>query len=356
LLDSVEVDPAARIATAGGGVTAGRYGAAAAEYGLATGFGDTSTVGVAGLTLGGGIGFLSRRFGLAADQLIGAQLVTADGRIIDVDEGHESDLFWALRGGGPGVGVVTALRYRLREVSTVTGGVLLFEPDADLLATLVEVTADAPDELSAMINVMSAPPAPFVPERLRGRPVVAVIAAHSGSPAAAQEVLDSLRALAPVVADTMNVVPYGSLLGVHEEQRGLVPVARSGFVDAFTVERAERAISALEGLQTPAAVINIRPMGGAISRVAADATAFAHRDRRAMVIVTAAYRDQGGATAHEADVASLAADLTDGDAGYLNFLSDMPDLERRAYPTATLARLHAIRRSADPAGLFAVAG
>ena len=351
LFDSVDVDVASRVATAGAGVTAGRYTAVAAEHGLATGFGDTATVGVAGLTLGGGIGFLSRRFGLAVDQLVGAELVTADGRILDVDEGHESEVFWALRGGGAGVGVVTALRYRLHEVSTVTGGVLLFEPDAELLARLVDVTADAPDELSAMVNVMSAPPAPFVPGHLHGRPIIAVIAAHSGSPAAAKEVFDSIRALAPVVADTVNVIPYGGLLATHEEQRGLVPVARSGFADSFGAERAARAISALEGL-SPAAVINIRPMGGAIARVEADATAFAHRDRRAMVIITAAYRDLDAAHAHEASVASLAADLCDGEAGYLNFFSEVPDLDRRAFPAATLVRLQKIRRAVDPTGLF----
>lgn len=352
LLNDVDVDSIARTATAGGGVTAGRYTAIAAEHGLATGFGDTGTVGVAGLTLGGGIGFLSRRFGLSVDQLVGAELVTADGRILEVDAGREPDLFWALRGGGAGLGVVTALRFRLFDVSMVTGGVLLFEPDAELLSALVTLTASAPDELSAMVNVMLAPPAPFVPEGLRGRPVVAVIGAHTGSPAEAAEIFDAIRRLAPVVADTVGVVPYGSLLAEHDQFRGLVPVTRSGFVDSFTVERAARALASFDALEASAAVINIRPMGGAIARVAPDETAFSHRDRMAMVIVSAIYDDQSAAEAHADDVPALAAELSDGDASYVNFVSAAPDVESRAYPAATLERLRAIRRSVDPAGQF----
>jgi FAD/FMN-containing dehydrogenase len=350
LLNGVDVDPVARTATAGGGVTAGRYTAVAAEHGLATGFGDTATVGVAGLTLGGGIGFLSRRFGLSVDQLIGAELVTADGRVREVDAEHEPDLFWALRGGGAGLGVVTALRFRLFDVSTVTGGVLLFEPDATLLSALVTLGASAPDELSAMVNVMAAPPAPFVPEALRGRPVVAVIAAHSGSPTEAAEAFDAFRRLAPVVADTVAVVPYGSLLAEHDQFRGLVPVTRSGFADSFTVERAARALASFDALDAPAAVINIRPMGGAIARVAPQETAFAHRDRMAMVIVSAVYDDQAAADAHADDVPALVAALSDGDAAYLNFVSAPADVD--AHPAGTLARLRAVRRSVDPAGLF----
>jgi FAD/FMN-containing dehydrogenase len=356
LLDDVDVDPIARIATAGGGVTAGRYTAATADHGLATGLGDTATVGVAGLTLGGGIGYLSRRFGLSVDQLLGAQLVTPDGRIVEVDASRETDLFWAIRGGGAGLGVVTALRFRLHEVGMVTGGVMLFEPDAVLLAELVTRLAAAPDELSAMVNVMLAPPAPFVPERLHGRPVVALLAAHSGAPADAIQTFDAIRGLAPVVADTVGVVPYASLLADHEQQRGLIPVTRSAFADSFTVDHATRAISALEGLQTPAGVINVRPMGGAIGRVAPGETAFAHRDRWAMVIVSAGYRDQDSADAHEADISALTADLSHGDAGYVNFFSGSPDLEARAYPPTTLDRLRAIRGSVDPAGLFASNG
>ncbi len=355
LLDTVDIDPVAHIATAEGGVTAGRYSAIAAEHGLATGFGDTASVGVAGLTLGGGIGYLSRRLGLAVDQLVGAQLVTVDGRILDVDEQHEPDLFWALRGGSAGLGVVTELRFRLAEVETVTGGILMFESDPQLVASLVSYLADAPDELSTMVNVMNAPPAPFVPEHLQGQQVVALFAAHSGTASDAAEAFNTIRALAPVLVDTVNVVPYTSMLAEMQLPPGVVPVpvSRSGFVDELTADRVASAISALGQLQTPIAVINIRPLGGAIARVDRDATAFAHRDRTALVWVTAVYFDADAAAAHEAEVAELAAALTDGDAGYINFFSAVPDVDTRAYPEETLARLRAIRSAVDPTGVFA---
>jgi FAD/FMN-containing dehydrogenase len=355
LLDTVDIDPDAQVATVGGGVTAGNYTSIAAEHGLATGFGDTASVGVGGLTLGGGIGFLSRRLGLAIDQLVGAELVTADGRILDVNESSEPDLFWALRGGSAGLGVVTAFRFRLAEISNVTGGILVFESDAELVAALVAYVADAPDELSAMINVMNAPPAPFVPEHLHGRPAVLLFAAHSGSQDDAAAVFDEIRALGRVVADTVNLVPYSSMLSNVALPPGVVPVpvSRSGFADALTAERVAAGITALADLQNPIALINIRPMRGAIARVAPDATAFAHRDRTAMVWVTAIYMDQDAAAAHEAEVAELTAALTDGDSGYVNFFSDVPDVEARAYPEATLARLRAIRSAVDPMGVFA---
>jgi FAD/FMN-containing dehydrogenase len=350
-LNSVEIDPHSRVAAAGGGTTAGRYGEAVAAHGFVTGFGDTASVGIGGLTLGGGIGFLSRRVGLAADQLVGVELATADGNLRSVDAESDHDLLWALRGGGPGLGVVTQLRYRLTEIREVHGGVLLFEPDAHLLGALVDAIADGPDELSAMVNVLAAPPAPFVPERLRGRPVLAVIGAHSGSPRDAAVAWDVLRALGPVVADTVAAVPYGSLL--RDEQTGdASAVTGAGFADRMDAARAERAIAALDDLRAPVAVVNIRPMGGAIARVPVGATAFAHRDRRAMVVVSTIFPDPAAAETARPIVDTLVTDLSDGDAGYVNFLGDVPDLERRAFPPATLERLQRIRATVDPTGMF----
>lgn len=352
LLDRVDIDASARTASAGGGVTAGRYTEIAAQHGLATGFGDTGSVGIAGLTLGGGIGFLSRRAGLAADQLTGAELVTADGRILQVDADTEPDLFWALRGGGPGLGVVTTLRYRLSVVRTVVGGVLLFEADAGALARIVAHLASADDDLSTMVNVMLAPPAPFVPERLRGRPVIGVFAAHAGTAERAAADYEELRALGSVVADTIRDLPYPAMLADHEEQRGMIPVARSGFADSFDTDRAAQAIDALASFDAPASVVNLRPMGGAIARVAPDATAFAHRDRAVMVIVTAGYREQTAADSHQETVDDVTRRLTDGETGYLNFFSEVPDVDRRAFPPATLERLRIIRSAHDPEGMF----
>ena len=350
-LDAVEIDPATSTGRAGGGTTAGRYTALAAEHGLATGFGDTTGVGVAGLTLGGGMGLLSRRFGLTIDDLLSAQVVTADGRVLDVDDDHEHDLFWALRGGGPGFGVVTELRYRLHPVTTVTHGMLLFEPDAELLASLVAYLADAPDELASMVNVMAAPPMPILPAERHGRPVILVLLVHSGDPGEAQRLVADVRAMASPLAERVVEMPYPGVLGEFAFH-GMGVVTGTGFADEFGAERAAHAVDAVTS--GGRAIVNLRPMGGAVARVEADATAFAHRQRRVMVTVVSLAPDGATAGLAASAVDELTASLTDGVAGYVNFLRSRPDTAERAYPPATRERLAAVKAAYDPGNLFRV--
>ena len=171
-LTALEIDPGERVVRAGGGLTSGEVTTAAASHGLAVGFGDTPTVGIGGLTLGGGAGYLVRKHGLTIDQLLGAEVVTADGRVLEVDETREPDLFWAIRGGGGNFGVVTRFDYRLHSVDTVTGGMLAIPATPETLAGLVEVADAAPEELSLIANVLgAAPPLPFVPAELVGKPL-----------------------------------------------------------------------------------------------------------------------------------------------------------------------------------------
>ena len=348
-LDAVAIDPATRTGRAGGGATAGRYTSLAAEHGLATGFGDTGSVGIAGLTLGGGIGLLSRRFGLTVDDLVGADVVTADGRALAVDDDHEPDLFWALRGGGGGVGVVTEMRFRLHAVTTVTHGMFFFEPDAGLLASLVAFLTDAPDGLASMVNVMVAPPVPFLPAELHGRPVIMALAVHSGDPDEGRRLVGMLRDLAPALVDRVTEAPYPSVLGEFGFH-GMGLVSGAGFADDFGPERAARAVDAVTS--GGRAVVNLRPMGGAIARVAADTTAFAHRDRRLMVVVSSLAPDRATAETAVGAVDELTGALTDGSAGYVNFLRAVPDAAERAYPPATLRRLAAAKAAYDPGNLF----
>lgn len=348
-LDGVTIDPDSRVGRAGGGTTAGRYTALAAEHGLATGFGDTASVGVAGLTLGGGIGFLSRRFGLTVDDLLGAEVVTADGRVLTVDDEHEPELFWALRGGGGGLGVVTELRYRLHEVTTVTNGMLFFAPDPGLLASLVAQLTDAPDELASMVNLMVAPPAPFLPAELHGRPVIMALLVHSGDPAEGGRLVGAIRDLAPALVERVTEVPYAAVLGEFGF-RGMGVVTGAGFADEFGPDRAARAVEAVTS--GGRAIVNLRPMGGAIARVPGDATAFAHRDRRLMVVVSSIGPDRATAGQAAGAVDELAAALSDGAAGYLNFMRARPDAAERAFPPPTLARLAAVKSRYDPGNLF----
>ncbi len=348
-LDSVLVDPDARTARAGGGVTAGRYTTVAAEHGLATGFGDTGSVGVAGLTLGGGIGFLSRRFGMTIDDLLGAEVVTADGRVLTVDDEHELDLFWALRGGGGGFGVATELRFRLREVPSITHGLLFFEPDAGLLAALLARLGDAPDELSSTANVMVTPPLPMFPPELHGRPVIMAMLVHAGDPAEGERLVGAVRDMAPTILERVVQAPYTAVLAPFAF-KGFGVVTATGFSDEFGPDRAARVVDAVtSGRQV---VVNLRPMGGAIARVPADATAFAHRDRRLMVVVSSLAPDQATADLAVPAVDELNAALSDGPSGYVNFLRALPDAAERAYPAATRQRLAAVKAAYDPGELF----
>lgn len=164
-LKALDIDVENRTAWAGGGLTAGEYTAEAGKHGLATGFGDTGTVGIGGITLGGGVGFLVRKYGLTIDDLLAAEVVTADGQLLHVDDEHHPDLFWAIRGGGGNFGVVTRFKFRLHPVDQVVGGMLILPATPEVISGFVAAADAAPEELSTIANVMSAPPMPFLPDR-----------------------------------------------------------------------------------------------------------------------------------------------------------------------------------------------
>src|SRR4051794_37753582 len=203
-----ELDATGRTAWAAAGLTAGAFTVAAGEHGLATGFGDTGSVGIAGITLAGGIGFLVRKHGLTIDDLLAAEIVTADGRVRRVDAETEPELFWALRGGGGNFGVVTRLKYRLHPVDTVLGGLLVLPATPEAIAGFAAEAERAPDELSAIANVILAPPLPFVPEEHHGSPVLMAKMVYAGDVEAGQRAVAPLRALAEPVADLLRPMKY----------------------------------------------------------------------------------------------------------------------------------------------------
>jgi FAD/FMN-containing dehydrogenase len=352
LLDGVRIDAPARVGYAGGGATAGAYTTAAAAHGLATGFGDTGTVGIGGLALGGGIGFLSRRDGLTIDNVLAVEAVLADGRVVRADAEHEPDLFWALRGGGGGTAVATRFELRLAPVPVVTGGALAFEPRPETVVALLEALADAPDELSAIVNVMTAPPAPFLPAERHGTPIVVALVCHAGDPERAEAAIAPLRAAGTALAGLVRAQPYPALF--RAEEPGLQADIRTGFADGFAVDRAALAIELVRTAPSELAVVSSRPMGGAIARTAPDATAFAHRGAAIMQSLVAVDPPDRGPDRGRAWVAEAGAALGIGEgAGYVNFLADAGDeAARRAYPGPTLERLRSIRRAYDPEGVL----
>jgi FAD/FMN-containing dehydrogenase len=207
-MNSLELDLDSRTAWAETGLTTGRYTDAAAEHGLATPFGDTGSVGIGGLTLGGGVGFLVRKHGLTIDSMLAADVVTADGELLRVDAESRPDLFWAIRGGGGNFGVATRVRLRLHEVGTVVGGMLILPATADTIHSFMQAAEAAPEELSAIANVMPAPPMPFLPKEQHGRLVIFALLVYAGEVEAGERALAPFRALAEPLADMVGPKPY----------------------------------------------------------------------------------------------------------------------------------------------------
>jgi FAD/FMN-containing dehydrogenase len=350
---AVDVDPGDRTAWVEAGATAGETTAATAAHGLAVGVGDTGAVGVSGITLGGGVGFLSRAHGLTVDNLLAADVVLADGRVVRADADRHPELFWALRGGGGNFGVVTRFRFRLHPLDGVTGGMLLLPASASVVAGFLGALQDGPDELTAIVNVMPCPPLPFVPAEHHGSLAVMALVCWSGPPEAADAALAPIRALAEPIADLVRPVAYPELFPPADPEYHPTAVARTLLLDHVDLPLAEALLDrlrALDGMR----VVQLRALGGAIGRVPADATAFAHRSSRLMGNVAAFVTGPDDRAERTAWVEGTAAVLDQGDAGaYVNFLGDEgPARVRAAYPGATWDRLAAAKAAYDPGNLF----
>jgi FAD/FMN-containing dehydrogenase len=352
---SLDIDADSRTAWAETGLTAGEYATATGARGLGTGFGDAPSVGIGGITLGGGVGFLVRRHGLTIDDLLAAEIVTADGELVRVDAETDPDLFWALRGGGGNFGVATRLQFRLHGLDGVVGGMLMLPASADVIASFVAAAEAAPEELSTVANVMrAAPPMPFVPEEHRGRPALMVLMVHDGDGEAGERAVAPFRALAEPIVDMVRPMRYPEMYELTKDApHPAAATARTMFVDALERPTAETILEHLEKATAPMAVTQIRVLGGAIARVPADATAFAHRGRRIMVNVAAAYEDPGEAALHEAWASEFAGALPSEPGAYVGFLTDEGEARvREAYPGPTWDRLAEIKRRYDPTNLF----
>jgi FAD/FMN-containing dehydrogenase len=353
-LNRLELDVDGRTAWAETGSTTGRYTGAAAEHGLATPFGDTGSVGIGGLTLGGGVGYLVRKHGLTIDSMLAADVVTADGELLRVDAESHPDLFWAMRGGGGNFGVATRLRLRLHEVGTVVGGMLILPATADTIDSFVQAAEAAPEELSGIANVMQAPPMPFLPQELHGRLVIFAVLVYAGEPEAGERAVAPFRALAEPLADMVGPKPYPAIFEGGPDDFHPVAAMRTMFVDSIGRSAAETIVEQLQSSTAMIAATQLRVLGGAAARVPVDATAYAHRQSRIMVNVAALFGSPEEAPAHEAWVAGLADALRDDDQGaYVNFLADEgQERTRAAYPGETWNRLVAVKRRYDPTNLF----
>ncbi len=351
---SLEIDAEDRTAWVEPGLTAGEYSVAAAAHGLATGFGDAGSVGIGGITVGGGIGFLARKHGLTIDALLEAEVVTADGQVLHADADTNTDLFWAIRGGGGNFGVVTRMRFRLFEVPTVVGGILFLPATPDVIASFVVEAEAAPEELSTIANVMVAPPMPFVPAEAHGKLMIMGMLCYAGDVEAGERAIAPFRALAEPIADMVRPMSYPEMYMEEEEDFHPITADRTMFVDSLERNEAETIIRHIEASTAMMSVAQIRVLGGAIACVPAGATAFAHRASRIMLTVAAVFEDASEVATHEAWTTDFAAAMQQGDTGaYVNFLKDEgEDRIRAAYPGKTWERLRTIKATYDPTNLF----
>lgn len=355
---SVTVDPDAKTARAQGGATWGDFNAATHAHGLATTGGIISTTGIGGLTLGGGIGYLARRFGLSCDNLVSAEVVTADGRTVTASEEENADLFWALRGGGGNFGVVTTFEYRLHSLDTVYGGPMFFEVDdaRTVLRFFREFIADAPEEFGGFPAWQIAPPLPFIPEDRHGDTLLAFVACWAGPIEQGEAVLAPLRSVAPIVAEHVGEMPYPALNSAFD---ALVPPGLQHYWKAsFVTELTDAAIDAhLEhgpNVPTVNATVHFYPINGACHRVASDATAFAYRDANFAPVIAGMWPDPADNDANTRwvkDYYAAIAPLSE-EGGYVNFMAGDDQERIKANYRGNYDRLVEVKRAYDPDNVF----
>ena len=353
-LKALSIDVERRTAWVEAGMTAVEYTQATAAYGLATGFGDTGSVGIGGITLGGGVGYLVRKHGLTIDSLIAADVVTADSQLRRADAETNPDLFWALRGGGGNFGVATRFQFRLHPVDTVVGGMLILPATPEVIAGFIAEAEAAPEELSTIANVMAAPPMPFLPAEFHGKLILMGMLVYAGEVEAGLRALAPFRALATPLADMIRPMRYPEIYPPEDESYHPTAVGRNMFVEQIDHAVAETILQTLQASDAPVRVAQLRVLGGAMRRVPVEATAYAHRKQRIMVNVAAFYESPERRADRQAWVDDFAAVLNQGDASvYANFLGDEGEEQvRNAYPGSTWDRLRAIKARYDPDNLF----
>lgn len=356
---SVRVDPGSRTARVEPGATLGDFDKEAQAFGLATPLGINSTTGVGGLTLGGGFGWLSRKFALAADNLISADVVTAEGKLVHTSETENSDLFWALRGGGGNFGVVSSFEFRLYPVGPMVLSGLIVHPFArarELLAGYRRVAAEAPDELTVWVVLRQAPPLPFLPGEVHGKEILVFAVCYTGDEVDGKRALEPLRALGQPIADVIGMQPYAAWQTAFDPL--LTPGAYNYWKSHNFAELSDGLLDTLTSraaqLPTPDCEIFIGQLAGATNRVAIDATAYPHRNANFVMNVHTRWREPADERRSIEWARQLFAETAPHATGgvYVNFMpEDEIDRISSAYGP-NYARLAALKAKYDPGNLF----
>ena len=356
-MKGITIDPERRTARVQSGVTSGDLAGPAAAHGLALTTGDASSVGLGGLVTGGGIGWMVRKYGLTIDNLLSAEVVTADGQIVRASADEHAELFWAIRGGGGNFGVITEFEFRLAPVAQVLGGAIFLPATRDVIRGYLEWAAAAPEDMTTIAQLMRVPPAPFVPAERVGEMTLLVMPCWTGDIEEGQRELAKLRALAEPIAEMVAPFPYPVMYQFTEEAtKPHGADIRSMFTNAISDSHIDAMIDAIGRGTATVNMVQIRGLGGAMARVEAGATAFAHRDKQYMVSVLALWADAAeDAAPHRAWTRGLWEQIRGAAEGvYVNFLAEEPERLLEAYPQATYDRLARVKRAWDRDNVFAL--
>jgi FAD/FMN-containing dehydrogenase len=347
---AVDVDPTVRTARVQGGATWGDVDRATQEHGLATTGGAISDTGVGGLTLGGGLGWLMRSYGLACDSVIAAEVVTATGELVRTSETENPELLWGLKGGGGNFGVVTSFAFALHPVSTLLAGLIIHpvERAPEVLRFYREFNATAPEELIAFAALMTTPD---------GARVLGLIVAYNGPVEDGERVLKPLREFGPPVADMVSPMPYTALQTMLDEgfPAGLPVYWRSHFLPTLTDEALDLLVDGFARATSPLTSILLEQLGGAVARVPREDSAFDHRAAQYNLAIIARWPDPAMAEECIAWTRKLWTDMEPhGQGVYVNYLGEHEgqDRVRAAYGPGKYDRLATLKRQYDPTNLF----
>lgn len=357
-MNAIDLDLDAGTVRVQPGATWGEVAAALQPHGLAITSGDFGSVGVGGLTTGGGLGWMVRKFGLTVDHLLAADVVLADGTLVHSNPDQHPDLFWAIRGGGGNFGVVVSFLFRPHPAGIVTGGMIIYD-GADLpqvVRGFADYAVTAPDELTVMVDIMNAPPMPFLAPEQHGSLIAAVTVCCVGDPDAAQEAIAPLRSLATPIVEVLSPMPYPAMFSFTDH--ALPPVAyidvRSCFLEEIDDSFIEMLVKQTAAFSSPMSMVQLRAFGGELSRRPADSAAFSHRDKPFMVASINVWTDPSESDRHHAYAEGFWQDLEPHARGaYVGFLgNEGEERKRTCYTPEAYQRLAAVKAAHDPHNLF----
>jgi FAD/FMN-containing dehydrogenase len=355
-MQSVTVDPEARTAVAEGGANWGIFDAATQAHGLAVTGGRNPTTGIAGLTLGSGSGWLERKLGYTVDNLLGCEIVLANGEVIQANEKENSELFWGLRGGGGNFGIVTKFTYRLHKIGpTIYGGQLAFPRIPAALKAYRDFMESAPDDVGGAAALITAPHEEFVPPPVRGMPVMGFVICYTGDPADGPEAIKPLLDLGPAI-NMCEPMPYVALQAMLEpgQLHGIQNYWKAGFYPELPDEAIDALMAAAADPPSPLNTIIVQPTGGAVHRVSEDSTAMGWRSAKWALHILGSWEDPADDEKNIAWVRNIDAAMKPWaqEAAYLNYLMDEGEERIKASFGAHYDRMVALKNKYDPANFF----